>query len=237
MRNWTICLTLAAACAIPVSSTADDRERSERVTQATDVLQALVNAPDEGIPSYVLERAEAIVVVPRLVKGGLGFGAEHGRGIASVRNRRSNSWSPPAFVALTGGTFGFQIGLETIDLVLVMVERDGIDDLLKDEFTLGGGASVAAGPVGRAAEASTDLSMSAKILAYSRSKGLFAGATIEGSSLRADRAANRAFYGTRLDSEDILLERALAGVDIPSAADRWRSVLSRVARASRPSEP
>lgn len=137
-------------------------------------------------------------VLATLVKGGFVMGAEHGKGLMSVRNRTTNQWSAPAFVAMTGGSVGWQIGLQSTDLVLVVMNRDGVDDLLRSEFTLGVNASVAAGPVGRTAEASTDALAGAKILAYSRARGLFAGASIEGASLRSDDKANERFYGRKV---------------------------------------
>lgn len=153
----------------------------------------------------------------------------------SVRDRSTGTWNAPGFVKLTGGSIGWQIGVQAIDLVLVVMNREGVDKLLTSEFTLGGNASVAAGPVGRSAEASTDALMTAKILAYSRARGLFAGATIEGSSLRSDDDANRDFYGRKVSAE-ALAESAKGLPAVPRAGKEWREALSRLvgpARASR----
>lgn len=209
-------------------------EESERLTKSIEVVRALVATPDDAIPQYILDRAEAVVVIPTLVKGGFLVGAQHGRGVMSVRNRRdTTSWSAPSFVALTGGSIGWQIGLQSVDLVLLVMNKDGIDDLLKSEFKLGVNASVAAGPVGRSAEASTDARAGAKILAYSRAKGLFAGATIQGASLRDDEDANRRFYGKSLKPTDLFEGSVPEGA--PVAVQSWRAELkSAVEPGSRP---
>ena len=228
---WTVVVGVVAA---PSVLSADPSEESKRITESIAVLEGLTSTPDSAIPKYVLDRAEAVVVIPTLVKGGFVVGAEHGRGVMSVRHRQTDDWSPPVFVTLTGGSIGWQIGLQAVDLVLVVMNREGVDDLLRSEFTLGGNASVAAGPVGRSAEASTDALMGAKILAYSRARGLFAGATLEGSSLRSDDDAIRRFYG-----RDVSAEALAARTDMPNApvaAKQWRLALGRSAgdaRASR----
>ena len=172
-------------------------EEMERIDKSIAVLRDLTSAPDNGIPQYLLERAEGIVVIPNLVKGGFVIGAKHGTGVFSARDRSRNTWSEPGFVHMTGGSIGWQIGVESTDLVLLVMNRAGVDDLLKDKFTLGGSLSVAAGPVGRSGDAATDAKVSAQILAYSRSKGLFAGATLEGSAVHADDSDNEAFYGRK----------------------------------------
>lgn len=209
-------------------------DETKRITESIEVMENLNATPDWAIPKYVLDRAEAIVVIPTLVKGGFVVGAEHGRGVMSIRNAKTRQWSPPGFVTLTGGSIGWQIGLQSVDLVLVVMNRDGVEDLLRSEFTLGGNASVAAGPVGRSAEASTDALMGAKILAYSRAKGLFAGATLEGSSLRSDDDANRRFYGQEVSATTLAESAGLPKA--PAAVKQWRAALSRTvgeARASR----
>lgn len=218
----------AAGLAAIVASTvigAAESDEAKRITESVDVLRSLTQTPDEGIPTYILERAEAVVVIPTLVKGGFIVGAEHGKGLMSVRNRTTKQWSAPAFVAMTGGSVGWQIGVQSTDLVLVVMNRDGVDDLLKSEFTLGVNASVAAGPVGRTAEASTDARAGAKILAYSRARGLFAGASIEGASLRSDDKANERFYGRKVSPDGLV-----NGSDVPLlpvAGGEWRAALER----------
>jgi len=221
---------LAVALSARPARADDGSDERERVQEATEILRELTGADDDDIPRHILERAEAVVVIPSLLKGGFVVGAQHGRGILSVRDRGTNTWSAPAFVAMTGGTFGLQIGAQAIDLVLLVMNRDGIDELLKDEFTLGGSASVAAGPVGRSAKAATDALMTAKILAYSRARGVFAGATLEGSSLRADDDANEEFYGRELETRAIVIDNAVA--QAPPVVGTWRTTLAGVTTPS-----
>jgi lipid-binding SYLF domain-containing protein len=180
----------------------------ERIEDSIEVLRELTAQPDDGIPQYLLQRAEAIVVIPEMIRGGFVFGAKHGRGIVSVRDHGREVWSPPAFVAMTGGSVGWQIGAQSVDLVLLVMNRRGVDQLLSDRFTVGGELSVVAGPVGRTANAATDVGLESQILAYSRARGLFAGATLEGVSIRADSEANEDFYGRRLTLRQIALDGA-----------------------------
>jgi len=220
-------LTALMFLASPSVSGAQTNEE-KRVTDSAAVLETLVRAPDQGIPEHILERAEAIVVIPSLVKGGFIIGAQHGRGIMSVRDRETNRWSAPGFIALTGGSIGWQIGVQAVDLVLLVMNRDGVKDLLDNEFKFGANASVAAGPVGRQGEASTDASLNAQILAYSRAKGLFAGLSLEGASLRVDKDANKDFYGTTISTEDMV--RGITKTT--PAGSQWTATLTRLVPAS-----
>ena len=223
LSRAAVLLVTAALLAIPATARAQSDEE-KRVTESMAVLETLVRAPDQGIPDHILTRAEAIVVIPALVKGGFIIGAQHGRGIMSVRDRETDKWSAPAFVALTGGSIGWQIGVQAVDLVLLVMNRDGVKDLLDNEFKIGANASVAAGPVGRQGEASTDASLSAQILAYSRAKGLFAGLSLEGASLRIDRDANEDFYSKALSKDEIV-----RGISITTpAGSLWTAALTRL---------
>jgi lipid-binding SYLF domain-containing protein len=207
----------------PVGARAQSDEE-KRVTESSAVLETLVRAPDQGIPEHILERAEAIVVIPTLVKGGFIIGAQHGRGVISVRNRAANSWSAPAFVALTGGSIGWQIGVQSVDLVLLVMNREGVKDMLDNKFKLGANASVAAGPVGRQGEASTDATLTAQILAYSRAKGLFAGLSLEGAALRIDKDANEHFY-----KRDVTPDEVARGLSLTTpAGSNWTETLARL---------
>lgn len=210
-------------------------ETHERLQKSIQVLRDLTGAPDDAIPEFVLKRAEAIIVVPSLIKGGFIVGVEHGNGVMSVRDPDKRTWSPPAFIGLPGGSFGAQIGVQSVDLVLVVVNRDGIDELLKDKFTLGANASAAAGPVGRSAKAATDVLLSVQILAYSRTKGIFAGVALDGSTLGPDRDANEQFYGQRYATEDIVTAEATAPRQQSAIARQWQDTLTMLAgsRASR----
>jgi lipid-binding SYLF domain-containing protein len=180
----------------------------DRIEDSIEVLRELTAQPDDGIPQYLLQRAEAIVVIPEMIRGGFVIGAKHGRGIVSVRDHAREVWSPPAFVAMTGGSVGWQIGAQSVDLVLLVMNRRGVDQLLSDRFTVGGELSVVAGPVGRTANAATDVGLESQILAYSRARGLFAGATLEGVAIRADDDANEDFYGRRMTLRQIALDGA-----------------------------
>ncbi len=174
----------------------------ERLRNAGDDLKQLMNAPDNAIPQEVLASAKCVAVVPDMVKGGFVFGANHGRGVATCR--AGQGWSEPAFFAVTGGTWGAQIGLESVDLVMVFLGDPGMQQLLQSQFKLGAEAGVAAGPLGREAQASTDWKMKDKILVYSRTKGLFAGIDLSGAAVKADDDSTRAYYGKLVPSDSIL---------------------------------
>lgn len=226
-------LTKAAAAiaglvvlAAPKVAAVDDE--AERLDEGIVVLQEIMAAPDSSIPEALLDRAVAIAVFPSTIRAGFIFGGQRGHGFISARRTDTGHWSPPAFLTLTGGSFGLQAGAQETDVVLLIQNRRGLDRLLGNQFTLGGDAAAAVGPVGRSLEASTDLQMTAEILSYSRSRGVFAGVTLGGSTLRADRDANERFYGVRLDSRQIVLE-GLTGPSLPEAAVRFTRDLDRLA--------
>jgi lipid-binding SYLF domain-containing protein len=198
-----------------------------RVANATKVLDEVMGAADKGVPRSIMESALGIAVFPSLLKGGLVFGAQHGRGILSVRDKKGGSWSSPAFLTITGGSFGAQIGGQSIDLVLVIKDQRGLEQLVKNQFKVGADASVAAGPVGRDASAATDIQMRAQILSYSRSRGLFAGVTLNGSTIRQDRDANDRFYGMGYRTGQIVFE-GLGGSPDPVGA--WKTTLIKYAK-------
>lgn len=199
-------------------------KESDRITAAITVLDEVMGANDAAMPRAILERAEAIAVFPSLVKAGFVVGGSRGHGVISVRDTKSGAWSSPAFLTVTGGSIGFQIGAQAVDLVLVVQNRRGLDQLLKNQFKIGADASVAAGPVGRDASASTDIQLRAQILSYSRTRGLFAGVTLNGSTIRQDRDANERFYGIAYRTAQIVTQR-LGGSPEPSGA--WREALAR----------
>jgi lipid-binding SYLF domain-containing protein len=174
----------------------------ERLQMSSDVLRALMTAPDKGIPEEVMSSAKCIVVVPNLVKGGFIAGGEHGRGIASCRT--AGGWSAPAFVSVGGGSLGLQIGLQGVDLVMLVMNDQGFQHLLSNKFQLSGDASAAAGPVGRHASAGTDWKLNAEILTYSRAQGAFAGVTLAGAVVQQDSDSTRAIYGRDRSFESIL---------------------------------
>ena len=174
----------------------------------------------------MLGNAEGVAVFPGTVRAGFIFGGMRGRGILSART--DSGWSAPAFLTLTGGSFGLQIGGQAVDLILVINNRRGLENLVANQFKLGADAAVAAGPLGREVEASTDLQLRAQILSYSRARGLFAGVTVNGSTVRQDRDANERFYGERLETQQIVFGEAV--VDHPEPVEVWLETLDRFAR-------
>jgi lipid-binding SYLF domain-containing protein len=201
----------------------------QRIHDSIEVLNELTATPDNNIPAYLLERAEAIVIIPSLVKGGFIVGAKHGKGVVSVRDRAKGTWSAPAFVNMTGGSIGWQIGAESVDLVLLVMNKEGVNQLFEDRFTLGGSVSLTAGPVGRSADANTNAQLNAQILAYSRAKGLFAGASLEGAALHEDDDANEDFYGEECDLREIT-SGAMMTKPMPQAAQTLTATLKRIAK-------
>src|ERR1700736_1539319 len=187
-------------------------DATDRLENATQVLHEIMGMPDKGIPEEVLEHAKCIAVVPHMVKGGFIFGAKGGKGVATCRT--ANGWSAPAFITISGGSWGLQIGVEAVDVVMIIQNVKGMQRLLSSNFEVGGDASAAAGPVGRHAEAGTDWKMDTEILTYSRAKGAFAGLTLEGASIRQDSDSRRAIYGRKVTTQALLLGK----VPAPSAA-------------------
>jgi lipid-binding SYLF domain-containing protein len=205
---------VAGLVALPApSALALTREKTvDRVTTATEVVKAIINIPEGGIPDYLLRDCVGLVVIPNVVEGAFLFGGRHGRGIL-IHRLPNGYWSNPCFVALSGGSFGLQVGGQSVDLVLVIKNRKGYEAILDDNFTFSGDAVATAGPVGRNAEAGTDLAMRAKILSYSRSRGVFAGISIQGATLTIDRKANYTFYKKLIDQRKILNDTTLPYLD------------------------
>ena len=187
-------------------------DATDRLDNATNVLHEIMGMPDKGIPEEVLEHAKCVAVIPHMVKGGFVFGAKGGKGVATCRT--ADGWSAPAFITISGGSWGLQIGVEAVDVVMIFQNEKGMQRLLSSDFHVGGDASAAAGPVGRHAEAGTDWKMDVEILTYSRAKGAFAGLTLEGASIRQDNDSRRAIYGRNVTTRALLLGR----VPVPAAA-------------------
>jgi len=204
-------------------------DTTERLKMSTDVLQAIMAASDNGIPEEVLDNAKCVMVVPHLVKAGFIFGGKHGRGIATCRT--SNGWSAPAFISVGGGSWGLQIGVEAVDLVMLVMNEQGLQHLLSSKFQISGEGSAAAGPVGRHASAGTDWKLNTELLTYSRSKGLFAGITLEGAVVQQDDDSTRAIYHKKLPFRTVLSGKTANPV---VAAEFMRAVAaaSQQARAS-----
>ena len=201
MKN--IMLSIALLSLTPLAWADSPREATvDRLDHAGAVLHEIMNAPDKGIPEEVLDHAKCIAVVPHMVKGGFVFGAEGGRGVATCRTE--HGWSAPAFFAITGGTWGLQIGVEGIDLVMIIQSDRGMQRLLTSKFQIGGDASAAAGPVGRHASADTDWKVNTEILTYSRTKGVFAGLTLTGADIRRDDDSMKTVYGPDVSTREVL---------------------------------
>ena len=192
----------------------------KRLQSSVDVLQSIMATPDKGIPEEVLSNAKCILVVPDLIKGGFIFGGKHGRGVASCRT--ADGWSAPAFVSIGGGSWGLQIGVEGVDLVMLVMNEQGFQHLLSSKFQLSGEGSVAAGPVGRHASAGTDWKMNTELLTYSRSKGVFAGLTLEGAVVEQDNDSTHAIYGKHMMFRNILSGK----VATPKSADAFLRAVS-----------
>ena len=183
-------------------------EVEDRVVRGATVLREIMEAPDGGIPQDLLDKSTCVAVIPGMKKGGFIFGANYGRGLMSCRIDNGNGpWSAPSMFRLEGGSFGLQIGAQSVDLVLMIMNLSGLESLLDSKFTLGGDASVAAGPVGRTASAETDAWMSAKILAYSRARGLFGGLIIKGGTVRPDKSSNETLYQKPVEARTLLLHK------------------------------
>jgi len=205
---------------------AADSDEADRVKESATVLGEIMNAPD-AIPNSVLDKAVGIAVFPGTVRGGFIIGAERGRGILSARDKTTKAWSAPAFLTITGGSLGLQIGLRATDLILVIQNRRGLENLVRNEFKVGAGAAVTGGPVGRDAQAATDIQLRAEILSYSRSRGLFAGATIEGSTIKEDQDANGRFYGEKLATRAVVFD---GKAKPPDTVKVWFDALAKYAK-------
>jgi lipid-binding SYLF domain-containing protein len=177
----------------------------ERLGRATEVFREVMKIPEKGIPGDLLDKAECVAIVPGLKKAGLGIGGKYGKGLVMCRQAK-RAFSAPSFITIEGGSVGFQIGVQQTDVVMLIMNRKGVEKLIGDKFTLGADASAAAGPVGRDASAQTNVRLDAEILTYSRAKGLFAGVSLTGATLRQDKDDNRDFYGKEMDARAILLE-------------------------------
>src|SRR5438309_6595188 len=206
------------------SETLAETKPGQRVQAAADVLKDIMSAPDKGIPEEVLGSAECVAVVPSLLKGGFVFGGRYGRGVASCRTPKG--WSAPAFFTVKGGSFGLQIGGQAVDLVMLVMNEQGMRNLLSSKFQIGADASAAAGPVGRHAEGETDWKMRAQILTYSRARGVFAGLTLNGAAVTQDKQSTREFYGRMVPFRTSLMGQ----IQAPGTAFPFLDALSKLAK-------
>lgn len=222
MKKIVAILTLIAMAGLPAFAQKDE---NNRIRSAGEVMVAILSVPDD-IPQNLLDKAECIIVMPSVKKFAFGIGGSYGRGIMTCRSGENftGPWSAPTMMALEGGSFGFQLGGQATDFVLLVMNRDGAKSILNSRVKLGGDMAVAAGPVGRNAAASTDIAMRAQILSYSRSRGLFAGISLAGSTLRPDNSGNEKLYGKGISGEDIVIN---SKIQPPASARLLLSTLNR----------
>jgi lipid-binding SYLF domain-containing protein len=226
MKKFLLLTLIVSLCSFAFG--ADDQPKetkaADRVQAAADVLNEIQAAPDAGIPQEVLGSAECVAVLPSMLKGGFIVGANYGRGLASCRTPKG--WSAPAFFVVTGGSLGFQIGGQAVDLIMLIMNKDGMKHLLSSQFELGADASVAAGPVGRHAQGNTDWKMRAEVLTYSRARGLFAGVSLNGAVIKQDKDSTREFYGRMVPFRTSLVGE----IEPPPAANGFLTTLAKWAQ-------
>jgi lipid-binding SYLF domain-containing protein len=231
MRNKILVLILTLVCVLQVVAEDKEEKVDDRISASANVMKEILGMP-EGIPRDLLNRADCIVIYPSVKKAAFIVGGSYGRGLITCRRGEdfSGSWSAPAMFALEAGSFGFQIGGEATDFVLLVMNQSGAESVLSSKVKLGADAAVAAGPVGRDAAAATDIVLKAEILSYSRSQGLFAGVSLEGSTIRSDDGANKVLYGRELSAKEIVRE---AKVPPPASAKRLLLILRRASPVHR----
>lgn len=223
MRLMWTAPALIVLSLFPAANGSERADELKRLRRATEVFQEIMEAPDRRVPDDLLDKCECVAIVPGVTKAGLLVGGRYGKGIVLCR-KSDRSWTAPSFLTVEGGSVGFQIGVQKIDVVMLIMNRRGIDKLIGDKFTIGADASAAAGPVGRRASAETDIKLAAEILTYSRARGLFAGVSLDGAVVRQDKDDNFDFYGKSIDARKILLE---GSVPVPAEAEDLVKALSR----------
>jgi len=227
MKRFLAVVALLCVASIALASDPDEENKAEdRIKAAANVLDEIQSAPDQGVPEEVLGSAECVAIVPSMLKGGFIVGARYGRGVASCRTPKG--WSAPAFFTVQGGSVGLQIGGQAVDLVMLIMNQDGMRNLLSSKFKLGADASVAAGPVGRHASADTDWKLQAQVLSYSRARGAFAGLELSGAAIKQDKDSTREFYNRMVP-----FKTALTGtIDAPANAYPLLSTLAKWAKTA-----
>jgi lipid-binding SYLF domain-containing protein len=211
---------------------ADETTQQKLLKNAKTAVEEIMSAPDLGIPSDLMSRAQAVIVFPSMLKGGFLIGARYGKGVATVRNSKTGQWGPPSFITTLGGSFGFQIGAQSVDLVLIVMTEKGLKGLLRNNFTLGGDMSVAAGPVGRYAEASVDILLQGDTYSYSRSRGVFGGVSLKGTIIKANVGFNEEYYNAKLTPEEIMIDGIVKNV--PASSQKFLEYMDQVAPPEKP---
>jgi lipid-binding SYLF domain-containing protein len=217
MKNLTSCLVVGL-CLISSAWAASGEKEKERVKESSNVMKEILDAPDKGIPGSVLDGSKCVIVLPNVKKAAVGVGGSYGRGVMTCRTGADfkGPWSPPVMMASSGGSFGFQLGAQATDFVILVLNDSGARAMLHNKLKLGADASIAAGPVGRTSEASTNAAMKAQMLSYSRSRGVFGGVSLSGSTLRPDDDANHNLYGEKVTTEAIINSQ---GITMPEEAN------------------
>jgi lipid-binding SYLF domain-containing protein len=214
---FTVPFTTQTAYAEP------EKDEVEKIEKALEVLEEIIMLPEEGLPDFILRKAHGIAIIPGVIKAAYGIGGQFGKGVFLIRDK-DEDWSNPCFITITGGSLGWQIGVQKIDIILVFMSQEGVGDITEGTVTLGADASITAGPMGRRAEASTDLELEAEIYSYSKSRGLFAGVSIQGAQIKVDDDANRDFYDKRhIDTDDIFYRKRMS---VPSIAKKLKRRLT-----------
>jgi lipid-binding SYLF domain-containing protein len=224
MRTTLLTVLAVGAVISPLAFADKESSAADRLNTSAEVLSDMMHASDKGIPQDLMNRAQCVVVVPNMKKAGFIWGAKYGRGFAVCRRRGGSGWTAPAAMRIEGGSFGLQIGGSESDAVVLVNDENGMKHLLSDKFTLGGDASIAAGPVGRDASAQTDAALHAEMLSYSRSRGIFVGIALEGATLRPDKEADHELYGRDVTNREILTG---GEVKAPASAERLERALNR----------
>lgn len=202
-KKWIAGAIVSLALSIPLSATPDKGDTDKRLQEAANTISEIMSAPDKGIPQDLFQKAACVTIVPGVKKAAFVIGGKYGRGFMVCRNGK-DGWAAPAGIRIEGGSVGFQIGASETDVVMLVMNQDGVNKLLSNKFTFGADATATAGPVGRSASAATDAQLKAEILTYSRSRGLFAGVSLEGATLRTDEDANKDLYGKATSNKEIV---------------------------------
>jgi lipid-binding SYLF domain-containing protein len=229
-KKYFLTLTAMALICAGMSWGGDDKDRSDidkRIDASAKVLSEIMATPDKAVPDQIMSDAKCIAVVPSMIKVAVGFGGNHGKGVATCRT--AHGWSAPAPITVTGGSWGLQLGGQAVDLVMIVTNDSGMEHLLSSHFKLGGDASAAAGPVGRDAAADTDIKMRAEVLTYSRARGLFAGIDLSGSAISQDKDETRLLFGKMVSFQDILR----GNVSAPSGSEPFLSVVRKYSAQAR----
>jgi len=211
---------------------ADETTQQKLLKNAKSVVEEIMSAPDLGIPSGLISRAQAVIVFPSMLKGGFLVGARYGKGIATVRDSKTGHWGPPSFITTLGGSFGLQFGAQSVDLVLIVMTEKGLKGLLNNNFTLGGDMSVAAGPVGRYAEMGVDILLQGDTYSYSRSRGVFGGLSLKGTIIKANMGFNEEYYKAKLTPEEIMIDSKVKNV--PESSQKFLQYMDQIAPPEKP---